>query len=126
MKIEGVIREVLDATEVVTVVTMGETEPHLVASWGGHMRALGLEGDTILLPAGYFHQTEANLRRNGKVQLLAGARSVQGSHGPGQGCILSGRGEVVTAGPLADKVKATFPWARGVLVIQVEEARTQL
>lgn len=126
MKIDGVIREVLDATEVVTVATMGDNGPHLVASWGDYMRMFGFEGDIILLPAGHFQETEDNLRRDGKIQLLAGSRRVQGSHSPGQGCILAGRGEVVTSGPLADKVKAKFPWARGALVIHVEDARTQL
>ncbi len=126
MKLEGAIHDILDATEFLTIVTMGQQGPHVVANWGDYLRSLGPDGDTIILPAGHYQQTEENLRHNDKIQVMAASRRVQGSHGPGQGCLLSGRGQVICSGPLADKAKAKFPWARGALVIHVEEARTQL
>ncbi len=126
MKLDGVIRDILDATEFLTIVTTGEQGPHVVANWGDYLRTLGTDGDTIILPAGHYKETEENLRRNNKIQVMAASRRVQGSRAPGQGCLLSGRGEVVCSGPLADKVKAKFAWARGALVIHVEAAQTQL
>jgi hypothetical protein len=124
--IVGTIREILDATEFLTIVSTGDEGPHLVANWGDYQRGLGIEGDTIVLPAGHYNRTEENLRKNGRVQVMAASRKVAGSHGPGQGCVLSGRGEIVTDGPFAEKAKAKFRWARGALLIHVEAASLQL
>lgn len=125
-KLDGVIGDLLQATEFVTIVTNGENGPHLVGNWGDYLRALESEGDTIILPAGRYRQTEENLRKNARVEVMAASRKVQGTRGPGQGCVLSGRGEIVTSGPLAEKAKAKFPWARGAFLIHIEEVRTQL
>ena len=125
-KLDGVIHDLLQTTEFVTIVTSGEHGPYLVGNLGDYLRALGSEGDTIILPAGRYRQTEENLRNNAGVAVMVASRQVQGTRGPGQGCVLSGRGEIVTSGPLAEKVKAKFPWARGALLIHVEEVRTQL
>ncbi|MBM5811723.1 MAG: hypothetical protein FJ191_07115 [Gammaproteobacteria bacterium] len=76
-KIEGVGREVCEATEFVAIVTRGEDGPHVVGNWGGYLRALGI-------------------------------------------------GEIVTAGEVVAQVRAKFPWARGALVVRVEEVQTQL
>lgn len=124
--IDGTVKELLASTEVMTIVTSGDEGPHVVGNWGDYHRLLGLEGDTIVLPAGYYRQTEENLRRNARVAVMIASRKVLGSHGPGQGCLLSGRGEIVTEGPLAEKVKAAFAWARGALLIHVEAAQLQL
>jgi Pyridoxamine 5'-phosphate oxidase len=125
-KLDGVIHDLLQATEFVTIVTTGADGPHLVGNWGDYLRAIGTEGDTIILPAGRYRQTEENLRNDARVAVMAASRRVQGTRSPGQGCVLSGRGEVVTSGPLAERAKAKFPWARGALLVHVEEARTQL
>jgi hypothetical protein len=125
-KLDGIIHDLLQATEFVAIVTSGEQGPHLVGNWGNYLRTLGTDGDTIILPAGRYSQTEENLRKNAKIAVMAASRQVQGTRGPGQGCVLSGRGEIVTSGPLVEKVKVKFPWARGALLVHVEEVRTQL
>jgi hypothetical protein len=125
-KLEGVVHDLLQATEFVAIVTSGEQGPHLVGNWGNYLRTLGTDGDTIVLPAGRYSQTEENLRTDAKITVMAASRQVQGTRGPGQGCVLSGRGEIVTSGPLVEKVKANFPWARGALLIHVEDVQTQL
>jgi predicted pyridoxine 5'-phosphate oxidase superfamily flavin-nucleotide-binding protein len=125
-KIEGVCREVCEATEFVAIVTSGEDGPHVVGNWGHYMRALGIEGDLIVLPAGRYHKTEQNLRRNSRVQLMVASKAVKGTRSPGQGCLISGTGEIVSSGEAFDAVKAKFPWARGALVIKIHEAATQL
>ncbi|HWD21567.1 MAG TPA: pyridoxamine 5'-phosphate oxidase family protein [Burkholderiales bacterium] len=125
-KIEGVCREVCEATEFVAIVTSGEDGPHVVGNWGHYMRALGIEGDLIVLPAGRYHKTEQNLRRNSRVQLMVASKAVKGTRSPGQGCLISGTGEIVSSGEAFDAVKAKFPWARGALVIRVLETATQL
>lgn len=125
-KIEGNCRDVCEATEFVAIVTTGEDGPHVVGNWGDYMRTLGITHDTIVLPAGGYHQTERNLRKNDRIQLIVASRAVQGTRSPGQGYVILGRGEIVTSGQAASAVKAKFPWARGALVIHVEDVQAQL
>jgi len=125
-KIEGNCRHVCEATEFVTIVTTGDDGPHVVGNWGDYMCALGIGADTIVLPAGRYRQTEQNLRKNNRVQLLVASRKVQGTRSPGQGYLIVGTAEIVSSGEIADAVKAKFRWARGALVIHVEEVTAQL
>ena len=125
-KIEGNCREVCEATEFVTIVTAGDDGPHVVGNWGDYMRKLGIKEDTIVLPAGRYHQTEMNLRQNSRIQLLVASRRVQGTRSPGQGYVIAGTGEILTSGDVVDAVKAAFPWARGALVVHVEDVQAQL
>ena len=125
-RIEGNCREVCEATEFVTIVTQGDDGPHVVANWGDYMRRLGIAEDRIILPAGRYHQTERNLRKNARVQLLIASRKVQGTRGPGQGYRIDGTGEILDSGEEVLAVKAQFPWARGALVIHVEAVTAQL
>ena len=124
--IEGNCREVCEATEFVALVTVGPDGPHVVGNWGDYMRTLGIKGDTLVFPAGRYQQTEQNLRKNNRIQLLVASKAAQGSRKPGQGYLITGTAEIVTAGQHADAVKAKFPWARGALVIRVEQVKAQL
>ncbi len=124
-KIEGVCREVCDATEYVAIVTQGEDGPHLAGHWGNYM-FLDVEEGVVVFPLGRFQRTEQNLRRNGCIQLLVASKKVQGTKSPGQGCEIRGTGEVVASGKFVDAVRARFPWARGALVVRVENTSTQL
>ncbi|MCC6347651.1 MAG: pyridoxamine 5'-phosphate oxidase family protein [Nitrospirales bacterium] len=120
-------REVLEKTEWVAIATAGPDGPHLAATWGGYIRAVGIEdGTTIAIPAGGYATTGENLKKDSRVELLIASRQVQGNLGLGKGYRLIGTGEVQTAGPLVEKVKEKFPWARGALVIRVHEVSGQL
>ena len=125
-KIEGNCRDVCDATEFVTIITSGDDGPHVVGNWGDYMRVLGIGADTIVFPAGHYRQTELNLEKNNRVQVLVASRKVQGTRGPGQGYLIAGTAEIVGSGDIADAVKSKFPRARGALVIHVEEVTAQL
>ena len=126
MKIDGVCREVLNATEFVAIVTNGEDGPHVVGNWGDYIRKIGVDGDTIVMPAGRYKRTEANLERDDRVKLLIASHGVMGTRSLGQGCEISGRGEIVTSGAVVDEVKAKFPWARGAFVVRVEDWKPHL
>ena len=125
-KIDGICKEVLDKTEWIAITTTGPDGPHAVATWGDYVRAFGIEDDTLLIPVGNRHKTEANLKRDNRVELLCGTRQVQGTLGSGKGCGIVGKAEFQTAGPHFDAVKAKFRWARAALVVNVEEAKPQL
>lgn len=127
VQIEGKCKEVLDNTEWVAIATCGASGPHVVATWGGYVRALKTEENGIIvIPAGYYNVTEENLKKNNSVELLIASRKVQGTNGIGQGCCISGKGEIQTSGKFADLAKSKFSWARGALVITVEKVNTQL
>jgi hypothetical protein len=125
-KIEGVSRDVCEATEFVTIVTTGDDGPHVVGNWGDYMRILGIKENMIVFPVGRYQQTEKNLGRNNRIQLLVASKKVQGTRSPGQGCLIIGTGEIISSGEIVDAVKAKFPWARGAMLIHVEDVKTQL
>ena len=125
-KIEGVCRDVCEATEFVAIVTTGDDGPHVVGNWGDYMRVLGIKENMIIFPAGRYRQTEKNIRRNSHVQLLVASKKVQGTRSAGQGCLIIGTGEILSSGDIVDAVKAKFPWARGAMVVHVEDVKTQL
>lgn len=124
--IEGVCREVLEKTEWVALATVGTDGPHIVATWGDYVRALGIGDDQLLIPMGYMSKTEQNVKRDNRVELLAGTRQVAGAHGPGKGCSIVGKAHVQNAGAIFDAVKAKFPWARAALVVKAEKVEPQL
>ena len=124
-KIEGTCREVCNATEFVAIVTHGEDGPHVVGHWGNYM-FLDIEEGLIAFPVGRYNKTEQNLRKNGRIQLLVASKKVQGTKSPGQGCLITGTGEIVASGKAVDAVRVKFPWARGALVVRVEQTANQL
>jgi hypothetical protein len=124
--LDGACREVLEATEFVAMVTAGPQGPHITATWGDYVRQLGFEGDRLVIPAGYYHQMEANLERSPEIQLLVASRRVEGKLGPGQGFTLKGTGKIAASGDDMDRVKTHFPWARGALVVEIAEVVSHL
>lgn len=125
-RIEGACKEVVEKSEWMAIATAGPDGPHLAACWSHNVRALGTDEEEILIPAWRYFRTEENLRDNSRVELLFASRQVQRPDGQGQGCSGIGTGELQTAGPKADAVKAKFPWARGTLVVTISEVKTQL
>jgi len=126
-KFEGMSKEVLDKTEWVAIVTWDGQGPHLSATWGDYIRSIGVpDNGPIAIPAGRMRQTEENLNKNGRVELLIASKSVDRPNGSGQGCRITGRGELQTSGELFDKVKEKFSWARAALVVHVEEVTNLL
>ncbi len=125
-KIQSVCREVIEKSEWVAIATTGAEGPHVVATWGDYVRALGVRDNRVLIPVGLMHKTQANLKLDPRVELLFGTRQVQGAHGPGKGCAIVGRAELQTDGPHFVAVKAKFPWARAALVVQIEKVELQL
>ena len=118
------VKQVIENSELVTIATIGEDGPHLVATWGAFVKSLDInDGKTILIPAGGYIQTEKNLEVNDRVELMVGTKQVQGKNGMGTGYRLSGRGKIVTEGDFMNLTKSKYPWARAAFVITVETAQ---
>lgn len=124
--IEGAFREVIEKSKWVAIATHGPDGPHLAACWTRNVLALGVGADEILVPAWRYEKTAENLRSDPRIELLFVARDVPHADGAGQGCTVSGTGELQTTGPKAESVKARFPWSRGVLVVKATGVKTHL
>ncbi len=125
-KIEGTCREVLEKSEWIAIATSDAGGPHVVGTWSSYIMALSVGRDDILIPVAGYHITEQQLAKSNRIELLCATKAVQGTYGPGKGCCIRGTGQILTSGELAEKTKKLFDWARGVLVITVEEAIEQL
>ena len=120
MKIPETLLEVLKRDGVVAIATLGQDGPHLVNTWNSYVRVA--EDGRLLIPAGYYNKTEANIAFNNQVLVTVGSSKVQGLHGPGAGFLIRGTATFLKAGPEYDAVKAVFGWARAVLSIVVDSA----
>lgn len=126
LRIEGACREAIEKCEWLATGTAGSVGPHMAACWTRNVLAQGIDGEEICIPAWHMESTEANLARDPRVEPLFVARAVRNSDGYGQGCTVRRGGTVETSGPRAEAVRRQFPWARGVLVVKIEGARTHL
>ena len=120
MKLPETLLEVLKKDGVVAIATLGPDGPHLVNTWHSYVRVP--EDGRLLIPAGYFHKTEANIAVNNQVLVTVGSSKVQGLHGPGAGFLIKGTATFLKEGPEYDAIKSVFGWARAVLSIAVDSA----
>jgi hypothetical protein len=110
--------DVLKQDGVVAIATLGQDGPHMVNTWNSYIRVA--EDGRLLIPAGYMHQTEANVAFNNRVLVTLGSAKVAGQHGPGTGFLIRGTAAFITSGPDFEGLKARFAWARATLVIAPE------
>lgn len=108
--------EVLKHPGVVAIATQGQDGPHLVNTWNSYLQ---ISADMLLIPAGYMHETEANISRDDRVLLTVGSHEVQGNLGPGTGFLIKGTAAFLSSGAEFEQVKAKYPWARAALAIKV-------
>lgn len=118
------LMEVLKHAGVVAIATQGEDGPHLVNTWNSYVQ-ISSEG-RLLIPAGYFQVTEANITRDNRVWITMGSHEVAGINGPGTGFLVKGTAAFETSGPDFDAIKAKFAWARAVVSATVISATQTL
>jgi len=112
--------EILKTDGVVAIATLGKDGPHMVNTWNSYIR-VSPEG-RLLIPAGYMHKTEENIKHNPEVLITLGSSKVQGLHGIGAGFLIKGKAEFVTSGPDYDTLKSKFSWLRATLAITIDSA----
>jgi len=83
MNLPDTLIEVLKKDGVVAIATLGPDGPHMVNTWNSYIQVSG--DGRLLIPAGYFHKTEANIAVNNQVLMTLGSSKVQGLQGPGTG-----------------------------------------
>jgi predicted pyridoxine 5'-phosphate oxidase superfamily flavin-nucleotide-binding protein len=124
MELPEKLLEVLKKDGVVAIATLGTDGPHMVNTWNSYVRIS--EDGRLLIPAGYFHKTEANIAVNNKVLVTVGSSKVEGLNGPGTGFLIKGTAAFVTSGPDFEIMKSRFGWARATLVITIDSATQTL
>jgi hypothetical protein len=111
----------------ISIATAGPDGPHLAATWGDYVRKLGLVNDEmILVPVYGFRTSERNLLVDNRIELLCATKLVPSVQSLGRGFRIKGKGHIETSGVRFAATKAAFSWARGVLVVTVEETHLQL
>jgi len=100
---------------VVAIATQGTDGPHMVNTWNAYLRIA--EDGRLIVPAGYFHTTQANIERDPRVLVTLGSSKVQGFNGPGTGFLIRGEAQLLFEGPEFETTKARFSWARAALAI---------
>ena len=124
MEIPETMLEVLKKDGVVAIATLGPDGPHMVNTWNSYIRVS--EDGRLLIPAGYFHKTEANIAANDKVLVTLGSSKVRGLNGAGTGFLVKGTATFVTSGPDFETMKSRFAWARATLAIAIDSATQTL
>jgi hypothetical protein len=126
-KIEGVCKEIISKADWIAVATAGADGPHLAATWGDYVRKIGLVNDEmVLVPMYGFRVTERNLSADNRIELIFASKLVPSAQSLGRGCRIKGKGRIETSGERFEAAKKAFSWARGVLVVTIEETHVQL
>ena len=107
--------EILKQDGIVAIATLCPECRQMVNTWNSYIR-VSADG-RLLIPAGYMHQTEANITFNPEVLITLGSSKVQGLHGPGAGFLIKGKAEFITSGPDFDLLKSKFDWLRATLAV---------
>lgn len=117
--------EVLKYEGVVTIVTQGENEPHLVNTWNSY---LVVQDDKILIPAFAMRRTEKNsLAHDNKIKLSLGAKEVMGYKDyQGTGFVIEGTSNFLTEGETFDMMFEKFPFLTRVLEITVSSCKQMI
>lgn len=117
--------EVLKKEGVVSIVSWGKEEPHIVNTWNSYL--VVTPDERILIPAYAMRRTEKNVKENNRVKLALGAREVMGFNDyQGTGFALEGTAAYLESGAEFDMMKEKFSFLTRVLEITVTSAKQML
>ena len=118
-------REVLENEGVVTVLSWGVGEPHIVNTWNSFI--VTTEDNRILIPAWAYRKTEENIKTNNNIKISLGSKKVKGYKDyPGTGFIIKGTGKFISEGSDYNMMKAKFSFLTRVLEVSVLELKQML
>jgi len=117
--------DVLKNEGVVSIVSWGTDEPHLVNTWNSYL--VVTSDERILIPAYAMRKTEKNVNINNKVKIALGSKEVLGYKDyPGTGFIVEGTAKYLGTGSEFDMMKEKFSFLTRVLEITVISAKQML
>ena len=114
--------EVINHEGVVSIVSWGIDEPHVVNTWNSYL--VITEDERILIPAYGMRKTQKNIVVNNKVKLTLGSKDVLG-YKLYQGCgfLIEGIAKYLESGPEFDLMKEKFSFLTRVVEITVTSAK---
>ena len=114
--------EVINHEGVVSIVSWGIDEPHVVNTWNSYL--VITEDERILIPAYGMRKTQKNVNVNSKVKLALGTKDVIG-YKDYQGCgfLIEGIAKYLESGSEFDMMKEKFSFLTRVVEITVTSAK---
>lgn len=117
--------EVLEKEGVVSIVSWGTGEPHIVNTWNSFI--VTKDDNRILIPAYAMHRSEKNIIENSKVKISLGSKEVVGFNDyQGTGFVVEGTAKFVESGSEYDMMKEKFSFLTRVLEITVTSSKQML
>ena len=117
--------EVLKNEGVVSIVTWGKEEPHIVNTWNSYL--VVTPDERILIPAYAMRKTEKNLTQNNKLKMALGSKNVLGYNNyQGTGFAIEGTGKYLESGSEFEMMKEKFSFLTRVLEVTVTSAKQML
>lgn len=117
--------DVLKKEGVVSIVSWGIDEPHVVNTWNSYLEVTSDE--RILIPAYAMRRTEKNVTQNNKVKIALGSKEVLGYKDyQGTGFVIEGTAKYLESGSEFDMMKEKFSFLTRVLEITVTSAKQML
>ncbi|MFV0330192.1 MAG: pyridoxamine 5'-phosphate oxidase family protein [Dysgonomonas sp.] len=124
-KLSEKFHDVLKHEGVVSIVSWGNDEPHVVNTWNSYLVAT--EDERILIPAYGFRKTQKNVNVNNQVKITLGTREVLGYKDyPGTGFLIVGTAKYLESGEDYDMMKEKFSFLTRVLEVTVTSAKQTL
>ena len=114
--------EVINHEGVVSIVSWGLDEPHVINTWNSYL--VITDDSRILIPAAGMRKTQKNVEVNNKVKLTLGSKEVLGYRNyQGTGFLIEGTAKFLTSGSEYDLMKEKFSFLSRVLEITVATAK---
>ena len=117
-------KDVLANEGVVSIISWGEGEPHVVNTWNSYIMVT--EDQRLLIPAAGMRRTQKNVDCNSKVKLTLGSKEVMGYNYPGTGFLVEGTARFLESGAEFDQMFEKFSFLSRVLEITVTSAKQTL
>ncbi|MCO5386068.1 pyridoxamine 5'-phosphate oxidase family protein [Desulfosporosinus sp.] len=111
---------------VVSIVTWGNDEPHIVNTWNSYLNITVTGDGRLLIPAAGMRKTQKNVEVNNKVKITLGSKEVMGYKFMGTGFLIEGTGKFVEAGLEFNMMKGKYPFLNRVLEITVTSQKQTL
>lgn len=117
--------DVLKNEGVVSIVSWGVDEPHIVNTWNSYL--VVTPDERILIPAYAMRKTEKNLTQKNTLKIALGSKNVVGYNDyQGTGFVVEGTGKYLESGPEFEMMKEKFSFLTRVLEVTVTSATQML
>ena len=117
--------DVINHEGVVSIVSWGIDEPHVVNTWNSYINVTS--DGRILIPAAGMRRTQKNVEQNNKVKITLGSKDVLGYKDyQGTGFVIEGTAKFLESGSDFDMMKEKFSFLSRVLEITVVTSKQTL